>query len=148
MNGGLTMTTLDDQLCFLLYVSSKEVIKEYTSRLKSYDLTYTGYITLLAIPLDESISIKDLGKKLFLDSGTLTPLMKKLEAQGYVSRERSQEDERVLCVTLTVAGLQLREQLQCVSEDVFAASGMDVTQAQSLHTILQQFVHALEQRPK
>lgn len=79
MNGGLTMTTLDDQLCFLLYVSSKEVIKEYTSRLKAYDLTYTGYITLLAIPLDESISIKDLGKKLFLDSGTLTPLTKKLK---------------------------------------------------------------------
>lgn len=148
MNGGLTMTTLDDQLCFLLYVSSKEVIKEYTSRLKSYDLTYTGYITLLAIPLDEPISIKDLGKKLFLDSGTLTPLMKKLETQGYVNRERSKEDERVLCVTLTVEGLKLREQLQCVSEDVFAASGMDVTQAKSLHAILQQFVQSLEQRPK
>lgn len=142
------MTTLDDQLCFLLYVSSKEVIKEYTSRLKSYDLTYTGYITLLAIPLDEPISIKDLGKKLFLDSGTLTPLMKKLETQGYVNRERSKEDERVLCVTLTVEGLKLREQLQCVSEDVFAASGMDVTQAKSLHAILQQFVQSLEQRPK
>lgn len=148
MNGGLTMTTLDDQLCFLLYVSSKEVIKEYTSRLKSYDLTYTGYITLLAIPLDEPISIKDLGKKLFLDSGTLTPLMKKLETQGYVNRERSKEDERVLCVTLTVEGLKLREQLQCVSEDVFAASGMDVTQAKSLHAILQQFVQSLEQCPK
>lgn len=142
------MTTLDDQLCFLLYVSSKEVIKEYTSRLKSYDLTYTGYITLLAIPLDEPISIKELGKKLFLDSGTLTPLMKKLETQGYVNRERSKEDERVLCVTLTVEGLKLREQLQCVSEDVFAASGMDVTQAKSLHAILQQFVQSLEQCPK
>lgn len=142
------MTTLDDQLCFLLYVSSKEVIKEYTSRLKVYDVTYTGYITLLAIPLEEAISIKDLGGKLFLDSGTLTPLMKKLETQGYVHRERSQEDERVLCVTLTAEGLKLREQLQCVSEDVFAASGMDVTQAQSLYTILQQFVQGLEQRTK
>lgn len=70
---------LERQLCFLFYVSSKEIIKKYTSYLKEYDLTYTGYIVLLAIESDEKINIKSLGERVFLDSGTLTPLLKKLE---------------------------------------------------------------------
>jgi transcriptional regulator, MarR family len=75
----------------LLYVSSKEIIKKYTFYLKEYDLTYTGYIVLLAINCDEQVNIKELGNRVFLDSGTLTPLLKKLELKGYISRERSKK---------------------------------------------------------
>lgn len=70
---------LSKQLCFLFYVSSKEIIKKYTNYLKEYDLTYTGYIVLMAIENDEKLNIKKLGERVFLDSGTLTPLLKKLE---------------------------------------------------------------------
>ena len=77
---------LSKQLCFLFYVSSKEIIKKYTNYLKEYDLTYTGYIVLMAIENDEKLNIKKLGERVFLDSGTLTPLLKKLEKKDYVVR--------------------------------------------------------------
>lgn len=134
---------LDNQLCFLLYVSSKEIIKEYTARLKQYDLTYTGYITMLALSHEEPMTIKELGRKLFLDSGTLTPLLKRLEAHGYVTRERSKEDERNLLVLLTDAGFTLREELGCIGEDVFEKSSLDTEQAKALHAMLSQFVSNL-----
>lgn len=79
---------LSKQLCFLFYVSSKEIIKKYTNYLKDYDLTYTGYIVLMAIENDEKLNIKKLGECVFLDSGTLTPLLKKLEKKDYVVRTR------------------------------------------------------------
>lgn len=75
---------LSKQLCFLFYVSSKEIIKKYTDYLKEYGLTYTGYIVLMAIEDDEKLNIKKLGERVFLDSGTLTPLLKKLEKKNYV----------------------------------------------------------------
>ena len=106
---------LDNQLCFLLYVSSKEIIKKYTFYLKEYDLTYTGYIVLLAINCDEQVNIKELGNRVFLDSGTLTPLLKKLELKGYISRERSKKDERNLMVQLTEQGKRVQKELPCIS---------------------------------
>ncbi|MBP5272403.1 MAG: MarR family transcriptional regulator, partial [Clostridia bacterium] len=77
---------LDNQLCFSLYVCSKEVIKRYKPLLEPYGLTYTGYITMMALWEKDNVNVKELGSRLFLDSGTLTPLLKKLEAQGYVER--------------------------------------------------------------
>ena len=85
---------LSKQLCFLFYVSSKEIIKKYTNYLKEYELTYTGYIVLMAIENDEKLNIKKLGERVFLDSGTLTPLLKKLEKKDYVVRSREEKDER------------------------------------------------------
>lgn len=76
------LSYLEEQLCFLFYVSSKEIIKKYTSYLKEYDLTYTGYIVMLSIKKNEKINIKTLGQRVYLDSGTLTPLLKKLEKKG------------------------------------------------------------------
>ncbi len=137
-------TSLDNQLCFLLYVSSKEIIKDYTARLKQYDLTYTGYITMLALSHEEPMTIKELGSKLFLDSGTLTPLLKRLETHGYVTRARSKEDERNLLVSLTDEGFTLREELGCIGEDVFEKSSLDTEQAKALHAMLSQFVASLD----
>ncbi|HHO6610588.1 TPA: MarR family winged helix-turn-helix transcriptional regulator [Staphylococcus aureus] len=93
---------LSKQLCFLFYVSSKEIIKKYTNYLKEYDLTYTDYIVLMAIENDEKLNIKKLGERVFLDSGTLTPLLKKLEKKDYVVRTREEKDERNLQISVKV----------------------------------------------
>ena len=131
---------LENQLCFLLYVTSKEIIRKYTTALKPFDLTYTGFIAMLALEEDEHISVKELGSRLFLDSGTLTPLLKKLEDKGYVLRERSKLDERQMNVSLTDAGRQVREQLPCVSEQIAADMQLSEEQFGQMKDILQGFI--------
>ena len=110
---------LSNQLCFLLYVTSKEVIKKYTYYLKKHDLTYTSFMVIMAIENDEKINIKSLGRRVFLDSGTLTPLLKKLEKKGYVQRMREKEDERNLQITLTENGINIKPTLEAISDQVF-----------------------------
>ncbi|MCI2774873.1 MarR family winged helix-turn-helix transcriptional regulator [Staphylococcus petrasii] len=110
---------LSKQLCFLLYVTSKEVIKKYTHYLKKHDLTYTSFMVVMAIEDDEKINIKSLGQRVFLDSGTLTPLLKKLEKKGYVIRMREKEDERNLQISLTENGKKIKPVLESISEQVF-----------------------------
>lgn len=102
---------LENQLCFSLYAVSKEVIRLYKPILDPHGLTYTQYITLLAIWGNDTVSVKELGKQLHLDSGTLTPVLKKLELQGYVNRQRDYKDERILLVTTTEKGRELKEKL-------------------------------------
>ena len=89
---------LENQLCFPLYACSKEIIKKYKPFLDKLDLTYTQYITMLVLWEEKNINVKTLGDKLLLDSGTLTPLLKKLEEKGYIERKRSIKDERKLIV--------------------------------------------------
>ena len=101
---------LDNQLCFPLYAASREIISLYTPILSEIGLTYTQYITFMALWEQDGMSVGDLGKRLFLDNGTLTPMLKKLEQQGYVTRSRSPEDERVVIIKLTEKGYDLREQ--------------------------------------
>ena len=100
---------LDNQLCFPLYALSKEVIKQYRPYLDEINLTYTQYIAMMVIWEKEKINVKELGKKLYLDSGTLTPVLKSLEAKGFVTRYRSQEDERLLMVEITAEGIALKD---------------------------------------
>ena len=95
---------LENQICFPLYACSRAVIKKYHPYLSAIDLTYTQYIAMLVFWDEKKISVKELGSKLFLDSGTLTPVLKSLEAKGLVKRYRSSEDERVLLVEITEAG--------------------------------------------
>ena len=101
---------LDNQLCFAVYVASKEIIKQYKPFLDPLGLTYTQYITLLALWEKSDISVKELGQRLFLDSGTLTPLLKKLEAMNLIERVRSSDDERLIIVSLTKKGLDLKKE--------------------------------------
>ena len=101
---------LEKQICFPLYAASREVIKQYRPLLEKLDLTYTQYIVMLVFWEEKKLHVKDLGKRLFLDSGTLTPVLKSLEAKGFVHRQRSDEDERMLEVEITPAGLRLKEQ--------------------------------------
>ena len=100
---------LENQLCFPLYACSKEIVRRYKTYLDKLDLTYTQYIVMMVMWEEKELNVKELGDKLFLDSGTLTPVLKKLEAKGYVTRERSKIDERTLIVTLTDSGKELRE---------------------------------------
>ena len=131
---------LDNQLCFLLYATSKEITRQYTLLLKPYDLTYTGYITLLALEENEQITVKELGQRLFLDSGTLTPLLKKLEAKNYIYRERSKEDERLMKIYLTKEGVNVRRKLPEVSRQVMKQSNISEQQFVQLRNVLQDIV--------
>ena len=99
---------LKNQFCFPLYAASREVIKQYKPFLDELDLTYTQYIAMVLLWEHQTLTVKELGDQLFLDSGTLTPLLKKLELKGYVTRVRSTKDERNLNVSVTETGMELR----------------------------------------
>lgn len=131
---------LSKQLCFLFYVSSKEIIKKYTDYLKEYGLTYTGYIVLMAIEDDEKLNIKKLGERVFLDSGTLTPLLKKLEKKNYVIRTREKHDERNLQISLTERGKDIQNVLSDISQSVFNEFNITQEETQNLVEDLQNFV--------
>jgi DNA-binding MarR family transcriptional regulator len=127
---------LENQLCFPLYACSKEVVRRYTPFLDELDLTYTQYITMLVLWEEEELSVKDLGQRLFLDSGTLTPLLKKMEAKGLVVRERSKEDERRLVVSLTEQGAQLKEKAADIPLKMGQCVGIDPEDAKQLAILL------------
>lgn len=133
---------LDNQLCFALYVCSKEIIKKYKPLLDPLGLTYTGYITLLALWEKDEVTVKELGSRLYLDSGTLTPLLKKLEAQGLVTRVRSTNDERNVVIKLTETGRGLREQAFHIPHDLICSMDFDLDNAlglmSALHTVMEQ----------
>ncbi len=103
------MLKLSSQLCFPLYACSKEIVKKYKPFLDELDLTYTQYITMMVLWENEKVNVKELGELLYLDSGTLTPVLKKLEQKKFINRCRDKNDERVLNVSLTDEGRKLKE---------------------------------------
>lgn len=127
---------LKNQLCFPLYACSREIIKQYKPFLDELDLTYTQYITMMVLWEKKTLTSKELGNCLFLDSGTLTPLLKKMEAKGLLSRRRSEEDERNLVVTITEAGEQLKEKAIEVPGKVAQCSNLEPEEAETLYRIL------------
>lgn len=127
---------LCNQLCFPLYACAKEVVRMYKPYLDEIDLTYTQYITMMVMWEKKQVSVKQLGEILFLDSGTLTPVLKKLEQKGYVSRARSKEDERVLDVTLTESGEALKEKALDVPRQMSTCVNLEPEEAVALQRIL------------
>ena len=109
---------IEKQISFPLYVCSKEIIKKYKPFLDKADLTYTQYITMMVLWENESMNVKELGSMLYLDSGTLTPLLKKLETKGYISRCRCKEDERNLIIRITEAGEALKEKAASIPSEM------------------------------
>ena len=101
---GYEQLKLENHLCFPLYAAAKEVVRKYKPYLDELDLTYTQYITMMVLWENESMNVKELGSKLYLDSGTLTPLLKKLESKGYITRKRSTTDERNIIISITSLG--------------------------------------------
>ena len=127
---------LDNQLCFPLYACSREIVRQYTPYLEPLGLTYTQYITLMALWEHRILSVKDMGKLLHLDSGTLTPVLKKLEEKGFVNRRRSREDERSLIVSLTEKGEALREQAVEIPAKVTGGLRLPREDVQALYQLL------------
>ena len=127
---------LDNQLCFPLYACSREIVRQYTPYLEPLGLTYTQYITLMALWEHRMLSVKDMGKLLHLDSGTLTPVLKKLEEKGFVNRRRSREDERRLIVRLTEKGEALREQAVEIPAKVAGGLRLPREDVQALYRLL------------
>ena len=127
---------LENQLCFPLYAASRRIIKLYRPVLDPLGLTYTQYITLLALWERDGDTVKALGERLFLDSGTLTPLLKKLEVQGLVRRDRSLKDERNVLIWLTAAGRALKTQAAEVPAQIASCVNLSMPDAMELHRLL------------
>lgn len=127
---------LENQLCFPLYAASKEVVRKYHPLLEPLKLTYTQYIVMMVLWERGEVCVKELGNELYLDSGTLTPLLKNMEAKGYVKRTRSKEDERVLLVSPTKEGLRLREQAAEIPAKLAACIDLSPEENKTLSSIL------------
>ena len=127
---------LDNQLCFPLYAAARKVVAAYSPYLKPLGITYTQYILFLVLWEHDSILVSDICSRLMLDSGTVTPLLKKLEAKGYLVRERSTEDERCVYIKLTKTGRSLKEQAYDIPKQVGACVPLTADEAAALYAIL------------
>ncbi|TWI21540.1 MarR family winged helix-turn-helix transcriptional regulator [Sphingobacterium siyangense] len=132
---------LDKQLCFSVYVLHREIMQQYRTILEEIDLTYPQYITMMALWENDEQTVNQLGAKLFLDNGTLTPLLKRLETKALLTRTRSKEDERVVKVQLTAQGLQLKEKASCVPMQIFEALKLDYADMVQLKALAEKIVH-------
>ncbi len=131
---------LDHQLCFPLYAVSRLVVKRYKPFLDPLGLTYTQYIVLMALWEEDHQTVTHLGEVLYLDSGTLTPVLKKLEQQGILSRARRAEDERSVLISLTENGLALREKAMDIPDKMAQCLPLPEADAKDLHRILHQLL--------
>lgn len=140
--------TLDDMVCFPLYAAARAVTRTYADLLDEVGLTYPQYLTMLALWESEPQSVRELGERLMLDSGTLTPLLKRLEAAGHVVRRRDERDERRVLVSVTSRGQELRAEVAEVPARLFAAMGLSMDELVGLRTQLHGLIdHLASVRP-
>ena len=132
---------LKNQLCFPLYACGRKIVGSYTPYLKPLGLTYTQYIVMMVLWEKESVNVGQLGEELHLDAGTLTPLLKRLESAGYITRQRSKEDERVTIVSLSKEGENLKEKCKDIPEKM-ASQGMPLQEKEikELYRLLYKFL--------
>ena len=133
---------LDRQLCFPLYAAARKAVSAYTPYLKPLDLTYTQYITFMVLWEKDGLTIGEIGERLHLDNGTLTPLLKKMEKQGYITRKRDQEDERKVTVHLTKEGRDMKQKLVHVPLQVEKCAPISIEEANELYRILYKILNA------
>lgn len=132
---------LDHQLCFPLYACARKIINSYTPYLKPLDITYTQYLVFLVLFEEKKISVKELGDRLHLDSGTLTPMLKKMEKENYVERTRSKKDERITLVNLTKKGEEMYDNLKEIPYKVGSGVNLEAKDATELYTLLYKFLN-------
>lgn len=135
---------LENQICFSLYAASREVIKLYKPILERHNLTYTQYLVMLVLWEEQSITVKDMGIRLHLDSGTLTPLLKKLEIRGLITRHRSEDDDRCVIVGLAEDGLKLKGEILDVPGEVFCKMNITKELARELKDDLDRLILCLK----
>ncbi|MDP9849711.1 MarR family winged helix-turn-helix transcriptional regulator [Streptosporangium lutulentum] len=134
--------SLENQVCFALAVASRGVIAVYRPLLEPMGLTHPQYLVMLALWQHAPLSVKDLGRLLQLEPATLSPLLKRLEANGFVNRPRASQDERSLAVTLTPAGRRLRDEAEKIPAAIVERLGMEPAELQRLHGMLTQVISA------
>ncbi len=134
---------LENQLCFPLYAAAKEITRKYKPFLDELDLTYTQYICMMVLWEHKNINVKTLGEYIYLDSGTLTPLLKKLEDKGYIVRKRSNDDERNLIISITDEGLKLRDKALSVPKSIGSCIQLSAEEAQVLYKVLYKILENL-----
>jgi MarR family transcriptional regulator, organic hydroperoxide resistance regulator len=139
----MSALSLDRQLCFALYSASRAMTAAYRPILGELNLTYPQYLVLLVLWEEGTITVGRLGERLQLDSGTLSPLLKRLEANGFVRRRRSAADERTVEVTLTPAGRRLERRAQCIPEQLLCAAGLTAKDAAELRDMVRHLTDAL-----
>ncbi len=135
---------LENQLCFPLYACAKEITRRYVPLLEPYNLTYTHYIVMMVLWEKGELTVTDLGKALSLDSGTLTPVLKKLEANGYVKRRRSSDDERSVLASPTDKGWDLQEKLSSVPQEIGSCVKLTPEEARLLYGLLYKVIDGFE----
>ncbi|MED4008341.1 MarR family transcriptional regulator [Priestia aryabhattai] len=134
---------LENQLCFSIYATSREITKVYKPLLDKLGVTYPQYLALLVLWEHETLSVKKMGKLLYLDSGTLTPMLKRMQDQELVIRERSHEDERVVFISLTEKGKKLRDKACHIPEEVFSMTNKSQGELEKLKETLQELLQSL-----
>lgn len=134
---------IENQLCFPLYAAAKEIVGKYHDLLAKLDLTYTQYIVMMVLWNSPSLNVKKLGERVYLDSGTLTPLLKKLESKGYVSRTRDEKDERIVIVSLTKDGERLKEKAINVPHEISKCVPLSAEEAKTLYSLLYKLLNNL-----
>lgn len=136
---------LDNQLCFSIYACSREICRLYRPLLEEIGLTYPQYLVMLVLWEHGECTVKELGERLYLDSGTLTPMLKRMEAAGLIERQRSRQDERVVMISLTKQGQELKERAYCVPEALLAKSGVSPEQFMQMLNQFQQLLFRIHQ---
>lgn len=127
---------IDNQLCFPMYACAKEIVRRYTPLLSPFGLTYTQYIAMMVLWEHKTLTVKQLGERLFLDSGTLTPLLKKMESSGWICRARLDSDERVVVVSITEKGEALQDLIADVPDKMSQCVALESGEAMQLYTLL------------
>ena len=136
---------LDNQLCFPLYACAKEIVRRYKPYLDEIDLTYTQYIVMMVLWEEREINVKELGSRLYLDSGTLTPVLKRLEQKGLITRQRDDKDERVLIVSITKEGDELKDKAVEIPVKMAGCVSLEPQDAAELYGLLHKLLAGFEQ---
>lgn len=135
---------LRNQLCFPMYACAKEIVRSYTPLLAPFGLTYTQYIAIMVLWEHKNITVNEIGKLLYLDSGTLTPMLKKMEHSGWIQRKRSKDDERVVNITITKSGELLQEQVADVPLKMAKCIKLENEEAMQLYTLLNKMMQTFK----
>ena len=136
---------LDNQLCFPLYACAKEIVRRYKPFLDEIELTYTQYIAMMVLWEEREINVKELGSRLYLDSGTLTPVLKRLEQKGLITRQRDDKDERVLIVSITKEGDELKDKAVEIPVKMAGCVSLEPQDAAELYRLLHKLLAGFEQ---
>ena len=131
---------LENQICFKMYTAEKEIMKMYRTLLGELDVTYSQYLVLLVLWEKQASTVKELGEKLSLDSGTLTPMLKRMETHGLLTRKRSVEDERSVIIELTEKGETLKEKAECIPSQLVGNLSLDLEDYKKLDELLTTFL--------